>query len=64
MLWGLRLLVLAVHWLAPTSAWSVLNAVLCSLLFQTYFFRKMLLWLHTQTPYLCLVIQACLSFQC
>lgn len=47
MLQGPRLLVLAVHWLAPTSAWSVLNAVLCSLLFQTFFQEDAAVVTHT-----------------
>lgn len=47
MLWGPKLWVFGVPGLAPTPAWSVSNVLLC--LFCCIFFRKMQLWLHTQT---------------
>lgn len=48
MLQGLRILVFAVPWLAPTSAWSVLNALLCLLLSNIFLQEDAAVVVHTK----------------
>lgn len=47
MLQGLRLLVLAVPRLAPTSVWAVLNALLCLALSNVFFQEDAAVVIHT-----------------